>query len=95
MCGQSFPKTLYWEVPILQKQGDVTASVFRGSSGSKTQSLQWKLLRGVLKGFIKDSQQYRGVLPTKVSCGTLEVAVEPGLGSEFTLQDRKPLPPFD
>lgn len=41
------------------------ASNFCGSIGSKTQSLRWNLLVEVLKGFVKDSQQYRGVLSTK------------------------------
>lgn len=59
------------------------------------QSLRWNLLGEVLKGFVKDSQQYRGVLSTKDSCEILEAGVEPGLDSELSLQDRKPLPPFD
>lgn len=59
------------------------------------QSLWWNLLVEVLKGFVKDSQQYRGVLSTKVSCKNLEAGIEPRLGSELSLQDRKPLTPFD
>lgn len=80
---------------IQKNRGDATTSIFTGSTGSKAQSLRGNLLGGVLEGFVKGSQRYRGVLSTKVSCKNLEAGIEPELGSEFSLQDRKPLAPFD